>query len=235
MNKTISIILLGLLTIGVLAASVVYIMRPQNARSIIVDGSGQVTIVPDIATINIGVHTEAEDVSEGLTKNTAQANAITSALTEMGIDKKDIQTSNFNVWPSDRYDPMTGQVTGRYFAIDNTVNVTVRDLSMLGDALTAVVNAGANSIYGITFDISDRSAAVAEARDLAIKDAQAKAKAIADSAGVNLGKIINVSVIEGSMPIRFGDFGGMAAEAAVPIAAGTLTITMQANLTFAIK
>lgn len=236
MNKNILYLLLGLLTIGVLASSVTYVLRPQDSRTIMVDGTGQVTVVPNIATINIGVHTEAEDITEGLNKNTAQANAITDALTKMGIDKKDIQTSNFNVWPNDRYDPITGQVTGRYFSIDNTVNVTVRDLSILGEALNAVVGAGANSIYGITFDISDRSAAIAEARDLAIKDAQAKAKAIADSSGVSLGKIINVSVFEGYAPVQYRDIGGsMTAESVVPIAAGTLTVTMQATLSFAIK
>ncbi len=236
MNKKILTLLLSILTLGVLAASLSYILRPQNPGSISVDGMGQVTVVPDRATINIGVHTEADDISEGLNQNTAQANAITAALTKMGIEKKDIQTSNFNVWPNDRYDPITGQVTGRYFAIDNTVNVTVRDLAILGEALNAVVKAGANSIYGITFDVNDRSTAIAEARDLAIKDAQTKAKKIADSSGVSLGKLINVSVYEGYMPTPYGTFDGMSVEAAtVPIAAGTLNITMQASLTFAIK
>jgi uncharacterized protein len=119
----------------------------------------------------------------------------------------------------------------------NTVNVTVRDLSSLGEVLNAVVEAGANSIYGITFSVEDRSAAVAEARDLAIADAKAKAEAIAASAGVQLGEIISISVYESGMPIPYYDGMGGAwrSEAEVPIAAGTLTITMECNLTYAIQ
>lgn len=238
MFKKLSFLVIGLVVIGLLGACYPYTVppSPEAVRSMSVNGIGRVTIVPDIATINIGVRTEAEVVNEALEGNTAQANAISSVLQEMGIEEKDIQTSNFNIYPSERYDPMTGQVEGRYFVVENTVNVTVRDLSSLGEVLNATVEAGANSIYGINFNVEDRSAAIAEARELAIQDAKAKAAAIAASANVQLGEIININVYEGSMPITYFDSkGGAYAEAAVPIAAGTLTITMECSLTYAIK
>jgi uncharacterized protein YggE len=131
---------------------------------------------------------------------------------------------------------MTGQVEGRYFVVENTVNVTVRDLTSLGAVLTAVVEAGANNIYGINFNVEDREAAVAEARKLAIEDAKAKAQAIAEESGVELGEIISISVYSGSTPTMYYDAkGGAYSEAAVPIAAGTLSITMEASLTYSIK
>jgi uncharacterized protein len=114
--------------------------------------------------------------------------------------------------------------------------VKVRDLSQLGSVLSAVVEAGANSIYGINFSVEDRQAAIAEARQLAIEDAQAKAEAIAGEAGVTLGEIVNISVSSGDSPQNFYDEkGGAFAEADVPIAAGTLAITMQAHLTYEIQ
>lgn len=238
MFKKFSYLVIGLVVIGLLGACYPYTApaSPEAVRSMSVNGIGRVTIVPDIATINIGVRTEAEVVNEALEGNTAQANAISQVLQEMGIEEKDIQTSNFNIYPSERYDPMTGEVQGRYFVVENTVNVTVRDLSSLGEVLNATVEAGANSIYGISFDVEDRSAAIAEAREMAIQDAKAKAEAIAESADVQLGEIININVYEGSMPITYFDSkGGAYAEAAVPIAAGTLTITMEASLTYAIN
>jgi len=239
MSKKLSFILVSLVVVGLLAAcSPTALSSPENVRSMSVNGIGRVKIVPDIATINIGVRTEAEAIAEALDGNTAQANEISRVLQDLGVEEKDIQTSNFNVYPSERYNPMTGQVEGRYFVVENTVNVTVRDLSSLGTVLNAVVEAGANSIYGITFNVEDRSAAVAEARELAIVDAKAKAEAIAGAAGVQLGEIINISVYEGSTPITFYDAKGggfAAAEAEVPIAAGTLTITMECNLTYSIK
>jgi uncharacterized protein len=237
MIKKLSLVLFSLVAFGLLAACSPSAATPESVRSMSVNGIGRVTIVPDIATINIGVRSESEVVTDALDGNTAQANAIARVLKQLGIEDKDIQTSNFNIYPSERYDPMTGQVEGRYFVVENTVNVTVRDLSSLGQVLNAVVEAGANSIYGISFNVDDRSAAVAEARELAIQEAKAKAEVIAEAAGVQLGEIINISVYEGSMPVPFYDAkgGAFAAEAEVPIAAGTLTITMECNLTYAIK
>lgn len=239
MIKKFSFIFVGLVVFGLLAACTPAAapVSPESTRSMSVNGIGKVTIVPDIATINIGVRTEAEVVTDALEGNTAQANAIARVLQDLGIEEKDIQTSNFNIYPSDRYDPMTGRVEGRYFVVENTVNVTVRDLASLGVVLNAVVEAGANSIYGISFNVEDRSAAVAEARQLAIEDATSKAEAIAAAAGVQLGEIINISVYEGGMPGPYYDIrgGAYAAEADVPIAAGTLTIIMECNLSYALK
>lgn len=238
MNKKFSLIFLGVLVLGMLAACTpgAAPSASENMRSMNVNGTGQVTIVPDMATINIGVRTEADAVTEALEGNTDQANAIASVLQDMGIAEKDIQTSNFNVYPSERYDPMTGQVEGRYFVVENTVNVTVRELSQLGSILSAVVEAGANNIYGINFSVEDRDAAVAEARQLAIADAQAKAQAIADDAGVKLGDLVNISVSSSDMPVAYYDAkGGAYAEAAAPIAAGTLSIIIQAYLTYEIQ
>jgi hypothetical protein len=235
MNKKFSLIMISMIIIGLLAACSPT-AAPEKERTMGVSGTGRVTVVPDIAAINIGVRSEAEDVTEALDTNTAQASRISRALQELGIEEDDIQTSNFNVYPSDRYDPMTGQVEGRYFVVENTVNVTVRDLTSLGEVLTAVVEAGANNIYGINFDVEDREAAVAEARKLAIEDAKAKAQAIAEESGVELGEIISISVYSGSTPTIYYDAkGGAYSEAAVPIAAGTLSITMEASLTYSIK
>lgn len=239
MIKKISLLVVSLMVFGLLAACSPSTVpaSPENVRSMSVNGIGRVTVVPDIATINIGVRMEADVVTDALEGNTARANAISRVLQNMGIEEKDIQTSNFNIYPSERYDPMTGQVEGRYFVVENTVNVTVRDLSSLGEVLNAVVEAGANSIYGISFNVEDRSAAVAEARELAIQDAKAKAEAIAASAGVQLGEIISISVYEGGMPITYFDAkgGAFAAEAEVPIAAGSLVISMECSLTYAIN
>lgn len=239
MIKKFSLILFGLVVVGLLAACspAAVPASPESVRSLAVNGIGRVTIVPDMATINVGVRTEAESVTDALDGNTAQANNIARVLKEMGIEEKDIQTSNFNIYPNERWNPMTGEVEGRYFVVENTVNVTVRELSMLGEVLNTVVEAGANSIYGISFNVEDRSAAVAEARDLAIADAQVKAEAIAASAGVQLGEIISISVFEGSAPFSYYDGmgGGAVMEAEVPIAAGTLTITVESNLSYAIQ
>lgn len=239
MKHHLKLLFLGLMVMGLLAACSLPVApgRTENNRTLNVSGTGRVTIVPDMATIHIGVRTEADTVTDALDSNSAQANAISRALQGMGIEEKDIQTSNFNVYPTERYDYMTGEVGERYFVVENTVNVTVRDLASLGEVLSTTVDAGANNIYGINFNVEDREAAAAEARQLAIEDAQAKAELIADAAGVQLGELVNINFIEGGYPGPFYyemGMGGMT-EGDVPIAAGTLTITMECSLTYAIE
>jgi uncharacterized protein YggE len=238
MNKKLQLIFVSIVALGVLAAcSPTLTSNDGNInRSINVSGTGRVTIVPDIAKINIGVRTEAEVVTDALDENSANANNISEVLQDLGVAEEDIQTSNFNVYPSDQYNPMTGQVEGRKYVVENTVNVTVRDLTSLGDVLSAVVDAGANAIYGINFDVENREEAVAEARKLAIEDAQAKAEAIAEEADIELGELITINVYSSSSPIPYYDAkGGAYAESSVPVAAGTLTIMMECNLTYSIK
>lgn len=235
MRKKISLILVSLLVIGLLVACTAP-AASESVRSMNVSGVGQVSLVPDIASISVGVRTEADSVTDALSGNTTQANAISQVLQENGVAEEDIQTSNFNVYPSERYDPMTGEVTSRYFVVENTVVVVVRDLANLGEILTAVVEAGANNIYGINFDVADREAAIAQARQLAIEDAQAKAQAIADAAGVELGDLLSINVYDTSTPVTYYDAkGGAYSEGAVSVAAGTLTIAMGCSLTYEMK
>ncbi|QRN82683.1 SIMPL domain-containing protein [Chloroflexota bacterium] len=239
MQKKQTLILVGLVIVSLLAACTpaqAPASSTKPSRSMNVNGTGEVSLVPDIASINIGVHTEADEVSDALSQNTDQANAIADVLQTLGVEEKDVRTSNFNVYPSNRYDPMTGQVTGTYFVVDNTVTVIVRDLSTLGDVLSAVVNAGANNINGITFDVEDRDAAVAQARELAIQNAKEKAQEIADAAGVELGELLSINVYGGNNYVTYYDAkGGAYAESSVPVSAGTLTITMECSLAYELK
>ena len=143
MKTKLSIFSIVVLLIAALTLSGCALFQPQqqatapaNLRTLSVSGSGNVVLVPDIAYINIGVHSEAPDVSSSLSINNAQATAISNALQAEGVDAKDIQTANFNVYPSQHYDNM-GQVTGTYYVVDNTVYVTVRNLSKLPNCWTS--------------------------------------------------------------------------------------------------
>jgi len=213
----------------------------ESIRTLSVSGSGQVTLVPDIARVNIGVHSEAELVTVAVNENNKQAQAITDALLKKGIEAKDIQTANFNVYPMNRYDNM-GNMTGVEYSVDNTLYVTVRDLKSLSEILDAAIKAGANQINGISFDIEDRTAAQKQARDLALQDAEAKAQEVADTVGVTLGEIqiINVSNMSYVEPYPMYGMGGgramdMVAESSVPVSAGQIVVTYEVSLVYRIK
>lgn len=248
MKKNIGIKLLLIVLIGaVLISACTLTTKNQeqannmNIRTLSVNGSGQVTLVPDIARINIGVNSKADLVTTAVNKNNKQAQAITDALIKKGVDAKDIQTANFNVYPMNSYDNM-GNVTGIEYSVDNTLYITVRDLKALSEILDAAIVAGANQIYGISFDIEDRAAAQVQARDLALKDAEAKANDIAKTVGVTLGEIVSINVSNMSYvePYPMYGMGGgmamdMAAEASVPVSAGQIVVTYDVSLVYRIK
>lgn len=238
MKKQLFIIAAGLIAVLALSAcaSPVVNQVPQ-IRTLSASGTGEVYLVPDVAYINIGVRSDADEVSEALSKNNIQANEISAALQGLGVEQKDIQTSNFNVYPMSDYG-IDGQISRRYFVVENTVYVTVRDLPSLGSLLDAVVRSGANTINGINFDVLDKDAAIAQARDMAIEKARAQAKAIADSAGVKLGELqsVNVYTSSGTTPVYVAKgIGGAMDASSVPVAAGQLMIAVDANVTYEIK
>jgi hypothetical protein len=205
-------------------------------RTLSASGTGTIYVVPDLAYINIGVRTTADAVSDALEQNNGQAQAIATALTELGVEAKDIQTSSFNVYPAQDYTP-DGQISRNYFVVENTVYVTVRDLTKLGKTLDAVVRSGANTINGISFDISNKDEALNQARQQAIEKARTLAKAIAGESGVTLGQLqsINVYTSGGTTPMYDAKGGYNAMAASVPVSAGQLVLTVEANLVYEIK
>jgi uncharacterized protein YggE len=210
----------------------------SQARTLTVTGTGTVSITPDIAYIYIGVHTENPDITQAIESNNTQAQALVEALRSSGIDSKDLQTSNFSLNSSPQTDQLTGKTTGTIYSVDNSVYVTVRDLSILASLLSTAINAGANSINSVTFDVADNTSAMAQARQKAMANAGALAAELAKSAGANLGSIQTITYGENT-PIQYSGFGlggGAAAPAAsVPINPGQLQETASVTVTYELK
>ena len=208
-------------------------------RTVSVTGSGSANLVPDIAYIYVGVHTEKPSAAEAVDENNAQTQKMIEALKDFGIAAKDIRTTNFSIWPQERYDQFTGTPTGeKTYVVDNTVYVTIRDLDKLGELLDTVIAAGANTVNSIQFDVADKSEALKNARAEAVKDAEAQAQELTDAAGVKLGEVQSIGFYDSSpYPVYDGKGGGgaVAAEAAVPIQPGQLTFTVNVNVTYVIK
>jgi uncharacterized protein YggE len=208
-----------------------------------VSGQSDIFLTPDIAYVYVGVHTESENVADALNENNTQSQAISDTLEELGIAKEDIQTSAFNIYPFQDYGPFgpspdSGEEIPTKYAVDNTVFVTVRELSQLGKILDSVVRSGANSIHSVEFDVEDKTEALAQARKEAIENGRALAEEMAAAAGVSLGDLLSLSVhgASNAQPM-FADkgMGGMRAAGEVPVSAGQLVLTMYAEMSYEIK
>ena len=213
-------------------------VQPQT-RTLDVSGNGTIYLAPDIAYIYIGVHTEDTDIATAVSNNNTQTQALVDALKSAGIAETDIQTSNFSVYTNQNYDKLTGQSLGMNYAVDNTVNITVRDLTKLGTLLNTAVTAGANNINGITFDVADKTAAMVQARQKAMQNAASLAAELAQTAGVTLGEIQTVSYSDNSpIPYAYGMGGGGAASApnaSVPIQPGKTEVSVTVTVTYFLK
>ena len=237
-NKTILIsILLALVVLSSACASVPASAIQPMPRTLSVTGSAQAALTPDIAYINIGVHSENVDPKEAVASNNVSSKAVADALKALGVDGKDILTTNFSIYPQDEWGP-DGQKIGTKFMVDNTVYVTLRDLTKIGDLLGAAVKAGANSINGIQFDVADKTPYLAEARKAAVENANLQAQDLSKAAGVELGPVQSLNYYNtyaSQVPMDMKGVGGGGAAAAVPVSPGQLSITVDVSVVYEIK
>lgn len=237
--KTKSIFIVAVVALALLVSACAPAASQAQPRTLSVTGTGTAYLAPDIAYLYLGVHTEDPSAVDAVNANNTQTQAVIKALTDFGIDSKDVRTTSFSIYPIDKYDPQSNLPTGqKVYTVDNTVYVTVRDITKLGDLLDTMVKAGVNTVNSIQFDVAKKDEALKGARADAIKDANAKAKELADAAGVKLGDIQSVNFLE-NQPIPFADGkggGGAVAQAAtVPIQTGQLTFTVTVNMSYEIK
>jgi uncharacterized protein YggE len=186
---------------------------------------GETHIAPDMATISLGVLTQAGTAAEALAANATRMNAVIAGLRKGGIAERDIQTSNLNVAPQYRYVQNEAPVLTGY-QVSNQVTVIVRDLKKLGPAVDATVSAGANQVNGVAFGLADPTAAENAAREAAVKALTAKAELYARATGYRVARLVNLSEGGGyaappPMPVM-----AMRAQAKdmTPVSAGELTV-----------
>nr|WP_295111766.1 SIMPL domain-containing protein [uncultured Caulobacter sp.] len=160
---------------------------------------GETRVAPDMATINLGVQTDAPTAAEALKANGTRMNQVMAALKKAGIAERDIQTSNLNLNAQYAYEQnQPPKLTG--YQASNQVTITVRDLSKLGAAVDATVNAGANTVNGISFGLVNPQAAEDAARLEAVKALQAKAELYGRATGYKTVRLVNLSEGGGYMP-----------------------------------
>ncbi|RMG92312.1 MAG: DUF541 domain-containing protein [Chloroflexi bacterium] len=207
---------------------------------ITVIGQGKASGTPDQAQVQVGVETFADTVSAATAENEATIQRIMDALEQLGIDQKDIQTTNYSLWAEQIYGDRGPEGIAGY-RVNNQVNVTIRDIDKVGQVLSAVTEAGANTIYGVFFTVSDPGQLEAQAREEAMNDARARAESLAELAGVELGDVVAITEVIGQ-PVPLMDYGmggGFAiAESAVSepsISPGELNFQTQIQVTFSIR
>jgi len=161
---------------------------------------GETKVVPDLATISLGVQTDAPTAALALSNNAVQMNKVIAALKKAGIAERDIQTSGLNVNPQYVYEQNQPPKLNGYQA-SNQVTIQVRDLSRLGQTVDATVNAGATTVGGISFGLQNPQAAEDAARLEAVKAVQAKADLYARATGYKVVRLVSLGEGGGYSPV----------------------------------
>lgn len=238
MNRSLMPLMLAASLFAVPGAVAQEASQPQPKIS--VTGEGEATLSPDMALITLAVVEEAETAREAMDDNNAAMAAIIAKLKEEGIEARDLQTSGLSinpqyVYPNNRNDEEKPRITG--YQVTNQLSVRIRDLSKVGQILDQSVTLGVNQGGQISFTNEDPSEALSEARKRAVEEAMAKAKTLADAAGVTLGNVIEISERMSRpqpMPMAGKMMRAEMAADSVPVEAGENSYSVQVEVTFSL-
>lgn len=198
-----------------------------RATTLRLDAAGEVKAVPDIATISLGVSTQASSAALATQANAANMAKVMGALRAAGIAERDIRTSELSLNPQYAYTPNEPPRLTGYQAV-NQVTVTVRNLKRLGATTDAAVSAGANGVNGISFGLSDPSAAEDAARVAAVKALQAKAELYARATGYHILRLVSLGEGANQATRPPVPLMAMRAEAApTPVSPGETTVRIE--------
>lgn len=202
---------------------------------IIVTGEGVVKATPDQAWVQIGAESRSKVSKEAQQRNAEVMTAVQQKISSFGIPKDAMKTVVLDLQPE--FDYANGKQTLRGYVARNTVEVRVDELSKVGDVLDAAVASGAATIHGLRFDVKARREAEQAALQAAVKDALAKAQAVASGAQRAIDRILRIEEVSAGGPVPMMKQFSMAAraDASTPVAPGELEIRAQVRLSLAIK
>lgn len=217
-----------------------YIGRSEKMEStILVNGIGKVNGSNDIAMTTIGYSNTDKDVAKAQITNKKVMDQVMTELKKMGVAEKDMQT-NYTVYPDYDYTEDKGQVLKGY-KVSNQLTVKIRDLSKVTQILGLAGKYGATEVGGLNFAVDDSENLKSEARAKAIADAKAKAMFLAQSLGVQLGRIVSYTEYEASSGVEYfaksgmmGAEGGGAATMMPEVASGSKEVLMNVSMNYEI-
>lgn len=194
LKKMLEMVMVAVIVAGVagayfkwMGALPISVTQTQKASMFDVTGEGKVVVIPDQATLNMGVQEKGFNLKQVQEQVNRKMASLTKSLKDMGIAEKDIKTTGYNYYPDYNDKNM-------YTAYAN-VSVVVRDLDKVSPVMDLIGTLGLDNVSGPSFGLSDEllNETVKEARSLAIDKAKAKAEELSGLAGMRLGRIVNVT------------------------------------------
>lgn len=228
----------NIISIGVIALLVVVLIgnvglfsndtlaeTDANLNIVTVNGAGSISVKPDIAYITIGVETEDADAGLAQNENKMIMSAVMKALLSNVSNEDDIKTTNYSIY--DRYNYKDNGEREKYYLVSNSVEVTIRDIEIVGQIIDVAAKAGANQISSIRFGISNENEVYNEALKLAMESAKDKAKSIMSTFGKEVGAPYKVTETNSYSGVIRAEYSMAMDEKSIstPVSSGELTVT----------
>jgi uncharacterized protein YggE len=204
-------------------------------ETVSVSGTGRVELAPDRASFTVGVQTMAPTVAGALQENNTRAVAIIAALKKLGATDREIRTSQVSIYPQQEQQGRVPKVVG--YQVSNSITVTREDPAAVGKFLQAAVDAGANTVSGVSFGVSDPARGRDAALQSAMADARTKAEVLARAAGRTLGRVLAIAEgggIRPPIPMAF-EMKAASRMAEVPVEPGTEEASFTVSVVFELR
>lgn len=204
--------------------------KNEHAGTLDLRGEGEIEVKPDIAFVQLAIVTEGKTAEEAVGKNAQKASNVIDRLTKLEIPRKDMKTTNLNLYPIYDTDAGSSVSTIVGYRAQNAIMVEAH-VQLAGKVFDVGVAGGANESSGVSFAIKDERPYRQQALELAIKNARAEADAVCSAMGVTLKGPHTIQVTRGSGPIRLRS-ERLTAKAATPLLPGQLTISAEVQVVF---
>jgi len=213
----------------------------EPVPSIVVGGSGEMRVAPDLAVVRLGVVSQQPTARDAQQDASRIAQAILAAVTALEVPRNAVQTSQLILTPVYEQPAPRQQVPTEpriiAYRASNVVSVRLEDLARIGRVIDATIDAGANQVDGVDFQLQDDREAREEALRKAVKEARSKAATMAEALDVTLGPVLDareggVSVEPPQLATR--TFAMEARAAQTPVSPGEITVSASVTLRYRI-
>jgi len=202
-------------------------LQPASITAV---GTASVSVPPDLARVDVGVFTEGPTAQAASQANATLANTVITALQSLLGASATIRTVAYSLSPVYNNPPAGQNATIVGYTVNNTVEVTLSDLSKIGQSVDTAIQSGANRVQGISFDLQDRNPPTAQALKAAAVSAMSQAAAIAGGLNVHTGAVLHASEgVNTTAPVV-----ASVAPASTPIQTGLVVVQASVTLEVAI-
>jgi len=205
----------------------------NTTRTVQVTGSGELQVEPDTARIRLGVQTEADTAQAALNQNSTKMRTLINVLEKADVPSDDIQTQTVRLSPRYNRNDSNNTSTLVGFTASNIVEVRTQNLEDLGTLLDQSVEAGANTIENVSFEVSNSETLADQVRETAVQNARHKAEELANLTNATLGQVLKIQETSITpIPVNQQLEAPVQQTMVVPISPGSQSVRVNVQITW---